>query len=59
VQKGTVTVTAPAWDVDGISSGFAGQYEDVEFRLSVVSNAGTRVQSLRNVYMTAVNVVKS
>ena len=58
VQKGTLTTTT-VWDVDGVSSGFAGQYEDVEFRLVVKTNGGLRVLSLRNVYMTATNIVKS
>jgi hypothetical protein len=57
-EAGTLTTTT-VWDVDGVSAGFAGQYEDAEFRLVVKDNSGLRPLSLRNVYMTATNVVKS
>lgn len=58
LEAGTMTTTT-VWDVDGVSSGFAGQYDDAEFRLSVKSNGGVRPLSLRNVHMTATNIVKS
>lgn len=58
IERGTLTTTT-SWDIDGVRTGFAGQYEDVEVRLSVKTNAGVRVNSLKNVYMTASNVVRS
>lgn len=57
-EAGTMTTTT-VWDVDGVTARFAGTYEDAEFRLVVKTNAGLRPLSLRNVYMTATNIVKA
>lgn len=58
IEAGTLTTTT-TWDVDGVRSGFAGQYEDVEYRLVVKTNPTSITNGLRNVYMTAFNVVRT
>ena len=58
IEAGTMTTTT-VWDVEGVTARFAGTYENAEFRLVVKTNAGLRPLSLRNVYMTAINIVKA
>lgn len=58
LEAGTLTTTT-VWDVDGVTARFAGTYDDAEFRLVVKTNAGLRPLSLRNVYMTATNIVRA
>ena len=50
--------TTLAWDTDGASSGFSGQYEDAEYRLVVKTNGGVRANSIKNIRLTATNVVR-
>ena len=57
IESNTLTTTL-AWDTDGSSAGFSGQYDDAEFRLIVKTNAGVRVNSAKNIRLTATNVVR-
>ena len=50
--------TTLAWQSWGASAGFSGQYDDVEFRLIVKTNAFIRLSSIKNIRLTATNVVR-
>lgn len=47
-----------AWDADGASTGFSATYDDAEFRLFVNSRTAVPANNLRNIRLTATNVVR-
>jgi hypothetical protein len=56
--QATFTVTSSSWDIFASSGTFAGSYDDFEYRVVSITSGTTATGEIRNLYVTAVNIVK-
>lgn len=52
------TITSNSWDIFADSATFAGAYDDFEYRLVSDTTGSVANGEIRNIYLTAVNIVK-